>query len=30
MTEKRMNVFECYLSLWVAACMILGVLIGKR
>ena len=27
--EKRLNVFERYLSLWVAACMIAGVLIGK-
>ncbi len=26
---KRMNVFERYLSLWVAACMALGVVIGK-
>ena len=26
---KRMNVFERYLSLWVAACMVLGVAIGK-
>jgi len=26
---KRMNVFERYLTLWVAACMVLGVLIGK-
>jgi ACR3 family arsenite transporter len=26
---KRMNVFERYLSLWVALCMVLGVLIGK-
>jgi ACR3 family arsenite transporter len=26
---KRMNVFERYLSLWVAACMVLGVLIGN-
>ncbi len=25
----RMNVFERYLSLWVAACMVLGVAIGK-
>ena len=28
-TGKRMNVFERYLSLWVAACMVLGVAIGK-
>ena len=27
--RKRMNVFERYLSLWVAACMVLGVAIGK-
>ena len=26
---KQMNVFERYLSLWVAACMVLGVAIGK-
>jgi len=26
---KRMNVFERYLSVWVAGCMLLGVLIGK-
>jgi ACR3 family arsenite transporter len=26
---KRMNVFERYLSLWVAACMVLGVALGK-
>ena len=26
---KRMNVFERYLSLWVAVCMVLGVAIGK-
>jgi arsenite transporter len=26
---KRMNVFERYLSLWVAACMALGVAVGK-
>ena len=26
---KRLNVFERYLSLWVAACMALGVAIGK-
>ncbi len=25
----RMNAFERYLSLWVAACMVLGVGIGK-
>ena len=28
-STKRMNVFERYLSLWVAACMALGVVIGK-
>ena len=28
-TKKRLNTFERYLSLWVAACMIVGVLIGK-
>ncbi|UCF39560.1 MAG: ACR3 family arsenite efflux transporter [Gemmatimonadota bacterium] len=27
--HKRMNVFERYLSLWVALCMVLGVAIGK-
>ncbi len=26
---KRMGVFERYLSLWVAVCMALGVLLGK-
>ncbi len=26
---SRMNVFERYLSLWVAACMVLGVALGK-
>ena len=26
---KRMNLFERYLSAWVAACMVLGVLLGK-
>ena len=29
MTEKRMNLFERYLSVWVAACMVVGVLLGK-
>ena len=29
MSEKRLNIFERYLSLWVALCMIVGVLIGK-
>jgi ACR3 family arsenite transporter len=28
-TEKKLNFFERYLSLWVAACMIVGVLLGK-
>ncbi len=28
-TRKRLNLFERYLSLWVAACMVVGVLIGK-
>jgi arsenite transporter len=28
-STKRMNVFERYLSLWVATCMALGVAIGK-
>ena len=27
--SKRMNVFERYLSLWVALCMIAGVILGK-
>ena len=27
--EKRLNLFERYLSLWVAACMLAGVLAGK-
>ncbi len=27
--RKRMNVFERYLSVWVALCMVLGVAIGK-
>ena len=27
---QRMNVFERYLSLWVAACMVLGVVIGME
>jgi arsenite transporter len=26
---KRMNVFERYLSLWVALCMVLGIAVGK-
>jgi ACR3 family arsenite transporter len=29
LSSKRMNVFERYLSLWVAACMALGVAIGR-
>jgi ACR3 family arsenite transporter len=29
MSTKHMNVFERYLSLWVAACMVLGVALGK-
>ena len=29
MTEKRLNLFERYLSLWVAGCMVVGVLLGK-
>ncbi len=28
-TPKRLNFFERYLSLWVAACMLVGVLTGK-
>jgi arsenite transporter len=28
-TNKRLNTFERYLSLWVGACMVAGVLIGK-
>jgi len=27
--EKRLTCFERYLSLWVAACMLVGVLTGK-
>ena len=27
--SARMNVFERYLSLWVGACMVLGVALGK-
>ena len=26
---KRLNVFERYLTLWVAACMVVGVALGK-
>jgi ACR3 family arsenite transporter len=29
MSEKRLNVFERYLSLWVFVCMVIGVGIGK-
>jgi ACR3 family arsenite transporter len=29
LSEKKMSVFERYLSLWVAACMALGIAIGK-
>ena len=28
-TPKRLNFFERYLSLWVLACMIVGVALGK-
>ena len=28
-TEKKLNFFERYLTLWVAACMLAGVLLGK-
>jgi ACR3 family arsenite transporter len=28
-TEKKLNYFERYLSVWVAACMVAGVLLGK-
>ena len=28
-TTKHLNTFERYLSLWVGACMVAGVLIGK-
>ena len=27
--EKRLNLFERYLSLWVGACMVVGVLVGR-
>lgn len=27
--DKKMNVFERYLTVWVAACMVLGVFLGK-
>jgi len=29
MPEKHLNLFERYLSLWVAVCMLVGVLLGK-
>ena len=29
LAKKRLNVFERYLSLWVAVCMVIGVAIGK-
>ncbi|MEW6236213.1 MAG: ACR3 family arsenite efflux transporter [Candidatus Omnitrophota bacterium] len=29
MSKKRLNIFERYLTLWVAICMILGVFIGR-
>jgi ACR3 family arsenite transporter len=29
MTEKKLNCFERYLSVWVGACMIVGMLLGK-
>ena len=29
MSGKRLNVFEGYLTLWVALCMLAGVLLGK-
>jgi ACR3 family arsenite transporter len=28
-TEKKLNFFERYLTLWVAACMLVGVVLGK-
>jgi arsenite transporter len=28
-SRKRLNIFERYLSLWVGACMVVGVIIGK-
>ena len=28
-TEKKLNPFERYLSIWVGACMVVGVLLGK-
>jgi len=29
LTEKKLNYFERYLSFWVGACMILGIMLGK-
>ncbi|MBI2089535.1 MAG: ACR3 family arsenite efflux transporter [Deltaproteobacteria bacterium] len=29
MTPKRLNLFERYLTVWVAICMVIGVLLGK-
>ena len=29
MATPRMNVFERYLTLWVAGCMVLGVALGR-
>src|SRR5690242_10657176 len=28
-TTKRLNAFERYLSIWVVACMVVGVLLGR-
>ncbi len=28
-SRKRLNIFERYLSLWVGACMVVGIIIGK-
>lgn len=28
-SQKRLNIFERYLSLWVGACMVVGVILGK-
>lgn len=28
-TRKKLNLFERYLSLWVGACMLAGILLGK-
>ncbi len=27
--ERKLNPFECYLSLWVALCMVVGITVGK-